>query len=294
VLARTARSNRSKKQLLRLKLARSRPAAASEAAPVAIRQIPLASIDWSSAVRRPNREHIERLGGAVNLPAVVVWEYERDKFRGVDGYHRWLLAKLRGHSSTKAMVRHYPSGDLGERQFDLDAVRMNIEHGLPLTREERDRAIIRLWTRWGRISARPDGVTLEELGQAFGLTKGRIHQIIYACRAQPTPGTTAERRVTREPANVPVTRDGRATAEPEGHRCRAQVTSGFSPFGRFSAAAKRLTTVLGDRRFLAQLLDERPDVRQTLCQLRDLLEGIICEELRTSAYPRSSAPTVRR
>lgn len=108
------------------------------------RELPIETIDWSLAVRNIQRGHIGRLAGAASLPSVVVWEYEKGRFRGVDGYHRWYLAKLRRQETIHAIVRHYGSGPSGEKQFDFDCIRLNIQHGLPLTREERDRAIVRL------------------------------------------------------------------------------------------------------------------------------------------------------
>jgi hypothetical protein len=222
--------------------------------PAAVREIPVQAIDWSHAARLAHREHVERLADAVTLPAVVVWEFERGKFRGVDGLHRWLLARGRGEQTVRATVRHYETKELGEQQCDLDAVGLNVRHGLPLTREERDRAIVRLWTRWGRTHDRPNGVTLENLAKTFNLTKGRIHQVVSANPQEQAPDIDEVSESVDRPS----------------------PGTGFSPFGRFSAAAKRLSTVLGDASFVAQLLrDRQSDVQKTLHELRDLLNTIL-------------------
>jgi hypothetical protein len=144
----------------------------------------MGKIDWSSALRTANRAHVGRLADATTLPLVVVWEIERGQFRGVDGFHRWLLAKARGERSVRAEVRHYPQGDAGEKRFDFDSIELNIQHGLPLTRYERDRAILRLWRRWGRAENRSDGVTLEEVGRVFNLTKQRVGQIVRSKKTE--------------------------------------------------------------------------------------------------------------
>src|SRR5262245_64862160 len=145
-----------------------------------VREVPIEAIDWSSALRSPNRAHVGRLADATSLPLPVVWEVERGKFRGVDGFHRWLVAKAQGDKRIQAEIRHYPQGEQGEKRFDFESIELNIQHGLPLTRYERDRAILRLWRRWGRREDRPDGVTLEDVGRVFNLTKQRVGQIIQS------------------------------------------------------------------------------------------------------------------
>src|SRR5438093_12602261 len=73
------------------------------------RDLLLDAIDWSITVRQVHKEHIGRLAGAATLPSVVV-EYEKGRYRGVDGFHRWQLAKLRGQQTIQAVVRHYGPG----------------------------------------------------------------------------------------------------------------------------------------------------------------------------------------
>src|SRR5206468_4844530 len=71
---------------------------------------------------------------------------------------------------------HFPAGKQGEKAFDFECVQSNMEHGLPLSREERDRAIFPIWERWG--ASRVEGETLDRLGKIFNPTKQRIHQIV--------------------------------------------------------------------------------------------------------------------
>jgi hypothetical protein len=219
-----------------------------------VREVPVDAIDWSSALRSPNRAHVARLADATSLPVLVVWEVERGKFRGVDGFHRWLVAKAQGDKRVQAEVRHYPQGELGEKRFDFESVELNIQHGLPLTRYERDRAILRLWRRWGRREDRPDGVTLEDVGRVFNLTKQRIGQIIQSNKSD------AGRAILSEVFEGDV----------------IENATGFRT--RFNAAAKRLTTVLRDTNVMRQLIsDRRPETRKTLQELRDLLDVVLGE-----------------
>lgn len=224
------------------------------------RTIPLNAIWWSSIVRTTNAEHVQRLADAVRLPPVVVWEFEKGKFRGVDGYHRWLAAKNRGDVAIRAIVRDY-SGTDSEKQFDFECVQMNLQHGLPLTRWERDSAIRRLWSRWGFSPTRPHGVTLEELGKFFNLTKQRIHQIVTSAAGGPVDRLT-------EAALVRNNRTIVQSSQPHG--------AGFSPLGRFSAAANRLSTVLNDPLLIRQLLREHQrEVHTTVERLRVLLDQVL-------------------
>jgi len=239
------------------------------------RELPIDVIDWSLALRDIKREHVGRLGGATTLPPVVVWEFDKDQFRGVDGFHRWYLAKLRGKNAIQVVVRHYASGQSGEQQFEFESIRMNIQHGLPLTRAERDCAIRRLWSRWGRIESRPHGVSLDQLGRTFNLTKQRVRQIVMS---KPTSLQATEDAM---PGDA-----GQQAAKPDLTR-----STGFSKLGRFTAAAKRLSTVLGDVKFVRQLFEENQvEVREMLQQLRDLLDNYLASADEPPAAPRPRSP----
>jgi hypothetical protein len=226
--------------------------------------IPADAVDWSKAIRPLNLEHVDRLAGATALPAVKVWEYETGRYLGIDGYHRWSMCKHRGVSAIPAVVRTWPNDSQGQKAFDFECLQANLQHGLPLSREERDRAIVRIWSRWGRIGERSNGETLERLGELFNLTKQRIHQIVSTPHSV-TSGAAERLRRWRheedddEPAIGPSAR----TLSRPGR---------FSSLGRFSAAARRLQRLLGDTDFMTALLRNEPSVKNELQQLRALLD----------------------
>jgi hypothetical protein len=239
------------------------------------RHIATDAIDWSLALRSINLEHLERLSGAERLPPIMVWEYSPGQFRGIDGFHRWGVARERGDRHVEVIVKHFPPGRLGEKAFDFECVRSNIEHGLPLSREERDRAILRIWQRWG--GARVEGETLDHLGQIFNLTKQRIHQIVRSGGAAELPNLGSPNGSTAPGHN----------GGPGPKRFRA--SGRFSSFGRFSAATRRLSRLLADTDVLRELLRQRrAEVVEELVQLRRRLDALI-EEGRGETLRRTEA-----
>jgi len=138
---------------------------------------------------------------------------------------------------------------------------------LPLSREERDRAILRIWQRWG--GARVEGETLDHLGQIFNLTKQRIHQIVRSGdRNDATPGGPS--------ASAAAAGHGDNGGGQSPKRFRA--SGRFSSFGRFSAATRRLSRLLADTDVLGELLTQRrSDVVAELVQLRRRLDILIAE-----------------
>jgi hypothetical protein len=246
---------------------RTRKRAAARRANPTKRHIATATIDWSLALRSINVEHIERLSGVERLPPIKVWEFAPGHFRGIDGFHRWGLAKQRGDKRVEVIVRHFPAGKQGEKAFDFECVQSNMEHGLPLSREERDRAILRIWQRWG--GARVEGETLDRLGQIFNLTKQRIHQIVRS-------GGSAEASVGGTSATGVTPGYGGNGSGQSPKRFRA--SGRFSSFGRFSAATRRLSRLLADTDVLGELLSQRrSEVVEELLQLRRRLDALIEE-----------------
>jgi hypothetical protein len=231
------------------------------------RHIATEAIDWSLALRSINLEHVERLSGAERLPPIKVWEFAPGRFRGIDGFHRWEVAKERGDTQVEVIVRHFPRGKQGEKAFDFECVQSNIEHGLPLSREERDRAIVRIWQRWG--GARVQGETLDQLGHIFNLTKQRIHQIVRSGGlSEPSLGGTSAAGVATGPGE-----NGNGQSPK-----RFRASGRFSSFGRFSAATRRLSRLLADTDVLGELLTQRrSEVVQELLQLRRRLDALIEE-----------------
>jgi hypothetical protein len=236
-----------------------------------LRKVLTTAIDWSYTLRPINIEHIERLGGATRLPPISVWEFQPGRYRGIDGYHRWRLAKHRGEPLVEATLHRYPQGPAGEQAFEFEAVRSNLQHGLPLSRDERNRAIARLWSRWGRGEGRPGGYTMDDIGRLFNLTKQRVHQILIAQQAAetwvPDPvqaggGETSRNRSAEPPAQA-------ARMPASG---RVGTPGRFSTFGRFSAATRRMRNLLRDDPFMAALW--RQHRVEALAQLREL-QGLI-------------------
>lgn len=263
-----------------MKLARRRntkvrakaPERAGRPAPEAAesRQIAMELIDWSFAVRPLNVAHVGRLGDAAHLPAISVWEFEPGRYRGIDGYHRWRLAKARGAKTVSAGVQQFPPGKAGEKAFDFACVQSNLQHGLPLTREERDRAVVRIWNRWGHSGARADGETLDGLGVLFNLTKQRIHQILSANHRGELSRAPLARQ---EAASLP---RSELRPPPIGRRS----TGGrFSTFGRFSAGTRRLSRLLADTDFVGRLLREhRSEALKELQEVRGLIDQILASK----------------
>ena len=243
---------------------RTRKRAVARRVNSAKRRIATEAIDWSLALRSINVEHVERLSGAERLPPIKVWEFAPGQFRGIDGFHRWGVAKERGDAHVEVIVRHFPAGKQGEKAFDFECVQSNMEHGLPLSRDERDRAILRIWQRWG--GARVEGETLDHLGQIFNLTKQRIHQIVRSGgRAEVSPGGTS-------PTGAAGSGEHGRGQSPK----RFRASGRFSSFGRFSAATRRLSRLLADTDVLGELLSQRrSEVVEELLQLRRRLDALI-------------------
>jgi len=189
-----------------------------------VRQVPVNAIEWSFVIRAIDITHLERLRGAARLPAIKVWEVMPGVYRGIDGYHRWRVARDRGEGHVLAILYRFASSSEGEKAF--------------LTKAQRDAAILGFWSRWGRADGRPHGETLDSIGKLFGLTRQRVHQIVSL---------------------------NAGSDEPSGEH-------GFSSFARFTAATRRMSTLLADSAFLDQLVDERAD--DVLNGLRELDHAI--------------------
>ncbi|MFF2012633.1 ParB/RepB/Spo0J family partition protein [Streptomyces sp. NPDC058195] len=117
------------------------PASPAPGAPhlPATERVPIASLVTSDSPRvaGEDAEHVELLAGTENpLPPVVV---HRPTMRLVDGLHRVQAALLRGEDSIEV---RYVDGT-AEDAFVL-AVRLNAEHGMPLSRRDRAAAAERI------------------------------------------------------------------------------------------------------------------------------------------------------
>ncbi|WP_409491519.1 ParB/RepB/Spo0J family partition protein [Amycolatopsis sp. cmx-11-12] len=82
-------------------------------------------------------KHVELLAGAgADLPPVLV---HRSTMRVIDGTHRILAARLRGDSEIS--ITYFDGTDF---EAFVQSVQSNVQHGLPLTRADREAAVLRI------------------------------------------------------------------------------------------------------------------------------------------------------
>ncbi|WP_406638760.1 ParB/RepB/Spo0J family partition protein [Amycolatopsis sp. WGS_07] len=82
-------------------------------------------------------KHVELLAGAgARLPPVLV---HRSTMRVIDGTHRILAARRRG--DTEIAVKYFEGTDF---EAFVQSVQSNVRHGLPLTRADREAAVLRI------------------------------------------------------------------------------------------------------------------------------------------------------
>ena len=248
-----------------------RPARATNS--ILTKEVPVEAIDWSGSIRPLDVEHVERLSGAERLPPVKVWEYQAGRYRGIDGFHRWRVTTDRGDKVVQATVYHFPQNEQGERAFELQCVIDNLQHGLPLTRAQRDQVISRLWNRWGRPGTISRGtLTLEQLAKLFNLTRPRIHQIVssHLLGGDKTNGSGASIH------DIGAVSDLRRISRGSPRH--------FSDFARFSAATRRLSKLLSDVELIRDLVDTRnSDVLSALVSLRERIDEVC------TSFPRAHA-----
>ena len=80
-------------------------------------------VDNQLALRSINFEHLERLSGTERLPPINVWEFAPGHFRGIDGFHRWGVAKNRGDTHVEVIVMHFPPAGRARRRSISSASR---------------------------------------------------------------------------------------------------------------------------------------------------------------------------
>lgn len=100
------------------------------------------------------------------FPAITVF-YHDGVYRLADGHHRLAAARMLGRSRIAVQVRRGSSRDAVEY-----ALRVNTAHGLPLTRQEKQAAALRMlsdpeWAAWSN----------EEIGRHCGLSGMTIQRI---------------------------------------------------------------------------------------------------------------------
>jgi ParB-like chromosome segregation protein Spo0J len=150
-----------------------------------------------------DEEHVRTLAEAETaLPPIIV---HRETMRVVDGMHRLRAAELRGHEHID--VRYFDGTD--EEAFVL-AVRLNIGHGLPLTRADRTAAakrIIALHLTWSdRLIASVSGLsagTVRTLRKESGDVEAAVARIGRDGRVRPTDAAAGRLAASRVVAEHP-------------------------------------------------------------------------------------------
>jgi len=139
-------------------------------------------------------EHVRTLAECdTELPPILV---HRQTLRVIDGAHRVEAARARG---CRTITVQWFDGD--ERDAFLHAVKLNVTHGLPLTRNDRKRAAARILNSHPELSDR-----------AIALATGLGAKSIAALRRETIP-RTADVRTGRDGRVRPVsTAPGRAAA----------------------------------------------------------------------------------
>lgn len=144
----------------------------------------------------PDEEHVRMLAeSADQLPPIVV---HSASMLVVDGEHRVRAAMLRGQESIDALLYHGSPADA----FVL-SVRMNIAHGLPLSRADRTRAagrIIASHPQWSnRMIASATGLAPATVAEVRRRSTGQTDQLATRIgkdgRLRPVSGASGRERV---------------------------------------------------------------------------------------------------
>jgi ParB-like chromosome segregation protein Spo0J len=123
---------------------------------------------------REDRETVDRYAEIFEeLPAIAV---QKGTGRLIDGWHRFYAASKLGLSEVDAEEVEVP-----DNLLFAEAVRRNLKHGLPLRREERERAITRL---------REAGHSIRQIAETLGLSERSIQKVLKANQAD-TGGVNA-------------------------------------------------------------------------------------------------------
>jgi ParB-like chromosome segregation protein Spo0J len=109
----------------------------------------------------------ELMTAGEKFPPVTVFEIETDRFVLADGAHRLEAATRGGRTMIEAQIR---SGTL--RDAILFAIKVNVQHGQRLSREERQSAVLQLLKdpEWGKWSH-------EQIGRLCGYSGKQVTRI---------------------------------------------------------------------------------------------------------------------
>ncbi|WP_457641857.1 helix-turn-helix domain-containing protein [Persephonella sp.] len=117
---------------------------------------------------RPEKveEYAEMIKNGVEFDPILVWKNPKDiKYWIIDGNHRYLAHKKVGKTYIQAKLKDLKN----EKDFRKQAIKANLKHGIPLTKEEK------------MINARllyQDGTPVDEIALIFGVKERTINNWI--------------------------------------------------------------------------------------------------------------------
>lgn len=169
-------------------------------------RVPVSSLlpGYSPRVQGEDSAHVARLAELDEpLPPILV---ERSTMRVIDGMHRLMAACARGRDSIDVLF----FDGAAEESFLL-AVRSNMTHGLPLSREDRRAAAERILAQWPHLSdravARTAGISAKSVAalRAPSATGGPYPAVRRGSdgRVRPLDGAEGRRRAAELLAERP-------------------------------------------------------------------------------------------
>lgn len=169
-------------------------------------KVPIASLRPADSPRLAgvNREHVELLAASgSDMPPVLV---HRPTMQMIDGTHRLLAAIMRGEDTIA--VRYF-DGNTGDAF--LLGVRVNVIHGLPLTRADREAAVVRILTSHAELSDRAiasvTGLSAPTVSRIRHRTVHEPNQLLYRVgrdgRWRPLNSAASRRRAGERLAEQP-------------------------------------------------------------------------------------------
>jgi hypothetical protein len=183
-------------------------------------RLPISSLQAGDSPRLDGEsiEHIRLLAASeARLPPILV---HRETMRVIDGMHRMRAAMLRGQETIE--VEFF---DGSQADAFIDAVRANIEHGLPLTLADREAAA-------GRIVGSHPHCSDRWIAAVTGLAAGTVGSI----RRQSPDGSEVTARIGRDGRVRPLNSDGgrriardAITEHPEASLREIAKIAGISP-----------------------------------------------------------------
>lgn len=202
--------------------------------PTGVLSIGSLSLDYSPRQGGEDEEHVRVLAELKErLPPIVV---HGQSMRVVDGIHRVRAAIMRGEEKIKAKIYYGTEDDA----FVL-AVRMNIAHGLPLTRADRTAAAVRIigsHSHWSnRMIATYTGLSAGTVGKLRRSTVQNAQSITRVGkdgRVRPIDSAAGRLKVGELLAEKP-TASIRAIAKEAGvspstvHHVRQRIRAGQNP-----------------------------------------------------------------